>query len=51
MFSNLTPENATKPNEFATYLTAGFYLAIAFFLTSDSSRKAFRQKSGGTQDT
>src|SRR5436309_105948 len=44
VFTKLTPEAATKPNEIATYVVAGFYLAIAFLLTSESSRKAFRQK-------
>jgi hypothetical protein len=47
VFTKLTAETATKPNEIATYMVAGFYLAIAFLLTSESSRKAFRPD--GTQ--
>jgi hypothetical protein len=43
IFTSLTPETATKQNEMVSYIVAGFYLAIAFFLTSDSVRKTFRQ--------
>ena len=42
VFGNLTPETATKNNEIVTYIVAGFYLAIAFVLTSEPSRKAFK---------
>jgi hypothetical protein len=49
LFTRLTPETATKPNEIITYAVAGFYLAIAFLLTTDSSRKAFKQKSSAPQ--
>jgi bacteriorhodopsin len=43
LFTTLTPETATKPNEMAAYVVAGFYIAIAFVLTSDSVRKTFRE--------
>jgi hypothetical protein len=43
VFTSLTPETATKQNEMVSYLVAGFYLAIAFLLTSDSVRKIFRE--------
>src|SRR4051812_13084943 len=33
LFRTLTPETATKPAEIASYAVAGFYLAVAFFLT------------------
>ena len=46
MFTTLTPETATKQNEIASYVVAGFYLAIAFLLTSDSVRKVFRERHG-----
>lgn len=42
VFTKLTAETATKPNEIATYVVAGLYLAIAFLLTSESSRNAFK---------
>jgi CBS domain containing-hemolysin-like protein len=42
VFTELTPKTATKSNEIGTYVVAGFYLAIAFLLTSESSRKAFK---------
>lgn len=42
IFTSLTPETATKQNEMISYVVAGFYLAIAFLLTSDSVRKTFR---------
>lgn len=47
IFASLTPETATKHNEMVSYVVAGFYLAIAFLLTSDSVRKTFRE----THDT
>ena len=43
IFTSLTPETATKQNEMVSYIVAGFYLAIAFLLTSDSVRKTFRE--------
>jgi hypothetical protein len=39
--AKLTSEKATKSTEIIAYIVAGFYLAIAFFLTSASTRKAF----------
>lgn len=45
IITTFTSETATKQNEIVSYIIAGFYLAIAFFLTSDSSRKLFRHKS------
>jgi Na+/proline symporter len=47
IFTSLTPDTATKQNETVAYVVAGFYLAIAFLLTSDSVRKTFRE----THDT
>ncbi len=41
--TTLTPETATKELELVVYVVAGFYLAIAFLLTTDSSRKLFRE--------
>src|SRR5436190_1585755 len=38
IFATLTPDTATKQSEIASYVVAGFYLAIAFLLTSDSVR-------------
>jgi hypothetical protein len=46
IFTSLTPETATKQNEIISYVVAGFYLAIALLLTSDSVRKYFK----GTND-
>lgn len=46
LFTTLTPESATKQNEAVSYVVAGFYLAIAFLLTSDSVRKTFRERHG-----
>ena len=43
IFTSLTPETATKPNEMVAYVVVGVYLAIGFFLTSDSVRKTFRE--------
>ena len=43
IFTSLTPETATKRNELVSYIVTAFYLAIAFFLTSDSVRKTFRE--------
>jgi hypothetical protein len=42
LFTTLTSETATKQNEIASYVVAGIYLGIAFFLTSDSVRKTFK---------
>jgi len=47
MLITLTPETATKQAEMATYLVAGFYLAIGFALTSESVRKTFRKDNAG----
>jgi hypothetical protein len=47
IFKSLAPEAATKQHEMVSYVVAGFYLAIAFLLTSDSVRKTFRE----TNDT
>ncbi|PYJ83792.1 MAG: hypothetical protein DME22_14875 [Verrucomicrobia bacterium] len=44
--TTLTPETATKQNEIVSYVVAGFYLAIAFLLTSNSVRKTFRKRHG-----
>jgi hypothetical protein len=44
IFTTLTPETATKQSEIASYVIAGFYLAITFLLTSDSIRKVFRER-------
>jgi hypothetical protein len=46
LFTTLTAETATKQAEIAFYVVAGFYLGIAFLLTSDSVRKAFREAHG-----
>jgi hypothetical protein len=43
IFTMLTAETATKQNEMVSYIVAGFYLGIAFLLTSDSVRKTFRE--------
>ena len=43
LFTTLTAETATKQAEIASYVVAGFYLGIAFLLTSDSVRKTFRE--------
>jgi hypothetical protein len=43
IFTSLTHETATKQNEVVSYIVAGFYLAIALFLTSNSVRKTFRE--------
>ena len=43
IFTSLTPGTAMKQNEMASYVVAGVYLAIAFFLTSDSVRRTFRE--------
>ena len=43
IFTTLTAETATKQAEIASYIVAGFYLGIAFLLTSDSVRKIFRE--------
>ena len=43
IFTSLAPNTATKQNEMVSYIVAGVYLAIAFFLTSDSVRKTFRE--------
>jgi len=43
IFTTLTAEAATKQAEIASYVVAGFYLGIAFLLTSDSVRKIFRE--------
>jgi len=43
IFTKLTPGTATNQNQMVSYIVAGFYLAIAFLLTSDSVRKAFRE--------
>jgi uncharacterized membrane protein YfhO len=42
----LTPESATKQHGTVPYIVAGFYLAIAFLLASDSVRKVFRETHG-----
>lgn len=42
LFTSLRPETATRQNEMVSYIVAGVYLAIAFFLTSDSVRTTFR---------
>ena len=43
LFTTLPAETATKQAEIASYVVAGFYLGIAFLLTSDSVRKTFRE--------
>jgi hypothetical protein len=42
LFTTLTPDTATKSNEIISYIIAGFYLCIAFVLTSGSVRKTFK---------
>ncbi len=39
--TKFTSETATQGAEISCYIVAGFYLAIAFFLTSASTRKVF----------
>ena len=39
----LTPETAPKQNETVADMVDGVYLAIAFFVASDSERKTFRE--------
>src|SRR5687768_14803621 len=49
VFTALTPETATKSAEIASYIVVGLYLGIAFFLTSDSVRRVFREGSAPAQ--
>ena len=43
IFTKLTPETATDLNETVSFIVAGFYLAIAFVITSGPVRKIFRE--------
>jgi hypothetical protein len=44
LFATLTAETATELNEIAAFIVAGFFLGIAFVLTSNPVRKTFRER-------
>ena len=45
LFATLTAETATELNEIVAFIVAGFYLGVAFVLTSNPVRKTFRERS------
>ena len=44
LFANLNAQTATDLNEIIAFIVAGFYLGIAFVLTSGPVRKMFRER-------
>lgn len=44
LFTTLTAQTATELNEIIAFIVAGFYLGIAFVLTSGPVRKTFRER-------
>jgi hypothetical protein len=44
LFATLTAQTATELNEIVAFIVAGFYLGIAFVLTSGPVRKAFKER-------